>query len=195
MQSLCIIIVNLIFWYYYSPDVHSLTVTNPFFKYLLLQPTQSPVADVLHEELLQFIREESPLSPKILDTLFSLVPFYCCQTIDDVLSTTGRVSSLYKTVTSCYEENQKSKFFALLYMYTYWSSFLGVYIDQLVHYCFSLCMESTSLGLSLLELVVNLKELFQLRQQITISDCLCLSWLIVKHLLDPIVVKHLLGIG
>ena len=56
-------------------------------------------------------------------------------------------------------------------------------------------MESTSLGLSLLELVVNLKELFQLRQQIIISDCLCLSWLIVKHLLDPIVVKHLLGIG
>ena len=71
---------------------------------------------------------------------------------------------------------------------------LGTYIDQLVHFILSLCVESTRLGLSLLELAHNLTELIQLRH-FTVSDCLCLSWLIIRQLLNSLVIKHLLEIG
>lgn len=156
-----------------NPDVHSFNVLKPFFKYLLLDPHYSPLSDVLHEQLLQLVRDESPLSRDILDTIVSIASFYRIDSIDSALSTIGRVSSLSKTVIDIEQTR--------------------TFTDELVHFMFSLCVESTSLGLPLLELTLNLTELIQFRRM-TPSDCLCLSWLIIKECLDSLVVKHLLDI-
>uniref|UniRef100_A0A1X7UWI1 DUF3730 domain-containing protein n=1 Tax=Amphimedon queenslandica TaxID=400682 RepID=A0A1X7UWI1_AMPQE len=161
-----------------NPDVHSFSVLKPFFKYLLLDPHYSPLSDILHEQLLQLVRDESPLSRDILDTIVSIASFYSIDSIDSALSTIRRVSSLSKTVIGCYCEDIQQT---------------CTFIDELVHLVFSLCVESTRLGLPLLELTLNLTKLIQFRH-ITASDCLCLSWLIIKQLLDSLVIKHLLEI-
>lgn len=68
------------------------------------------------------------------------------------------------------------------------------YIDQAVHCCLSITVELTRQSLPLLDLLSTLEQLLEFNNLSAVT-LLCLSWLLMNNVTDPMTVKAIIDIG
>ena len=161
---------------------------------MLLQPQGPAVSlgDILHEQLLQIALETSVLSNSILDIIIRLVSFYLCHPVSNLWSTHTRISSVCKTVVVLSKSGHDSKYNSPCNPSI--DCMLLEYIEPTIHCCLSTCVECSRQGLPIFEILANAKQLLSCKE-VSTRESLCLSWLLMEHLTEPVTLNSLLEIG
>ena len=160
---------------------------------MLLQPQGPAVSlgDILHEQLLQIALETSVLSNSILDIIIRLVSFYLCHPVSNLWSTHTRISSVCKTVVVLSKKGHESKYNSPCNPSI---DCMLEYIEPTIHCCLSTCVECSRQGLPIFEILVNVKHLLSCKE-VSTRESLCLSWLLMENLTEPVTLNSLLEIG